>query len=328
MPLVARWRKSPVALLALAASVIAPSWAAAQSYPSRPVTVVVPYAPGGNSDSTTRIVAQRFGEKLGQAFVVENRPGAAGALAAEFVARSAPDGYTLFMSALSQTVLVPVVSKTRYDPVKDFAPISLIGTNPFVLAVTNDLPVRTVADFVTYVRARPQQLAYASGGIGTQNHLAMALFLKQAGIDMIHVPYKGNAPSMTDLIAGHVAAMLSNPSDCIPQAAAGQIRLIAITGPRRSSQIRDVPTIAESGYPSYKVVAWQGLMAPAGTPKDVVKLIARQASEAARDPAFAERLTKIGVDPVGSSPEEFAATIAADIPIWTEAVAIAGVKDQ
>jgi tripartite-type tricarboxylate transporter receptor subunit TctC len=328
MPLVSRWRKSTVALLILAASTIVSSQAAAQSYPSRPVTVVVPYAPGGNSDSTTRIVAQRLSEKLGQPFVVENRPGAAGALAAEFVARSAPDGYTLFMSALSQTVLVPVVSKTRYDPVKDFTPVSLIGTNPFVLAVAKDLPVKTVAEFVAYVGARPGQLAYASGGIGTQNHLAMALFLKLAGIEMIHVPYKGNAPSMTDLIAGHVAAMLSNPSDCIPQAAAGQIRLIAITGPQRSSQIPDVPTIGESGYPTYKVVAWQGLMAPAGTPKDVVKLIAGQASEAARDPTFAARLAKLGIDPVGSSPEEFAATIAADIPTWTEAVAIAGVKDQ
>ncbi len=328
MPLVVRWRTSTVALLTLVAPILMPSWTTAQSYPSRPVTIVVPYAPGGNSDSTARVVAQRFSEKLGQAFVVENRPGAAGALAAEFVARSSPDGYTLLMSALSQSVLVPIVSKTRYDPVKDFAPISLIGTNPFVLAVTKDLPVRTLAEFVAYVRARPAQLAYASGGTGTQNHLAMALFLKQAGLDMIHVGYKGNAPSMTDLIAGHVAAMLSNPSDCIPQAAAEQIRLIAITGPQRSLQIPDVPTIAESGYPSYKIVAWQGLLAPAETPKDVVKRIAMQASDAARDPAFAARLAKIGIDPVGSSPDEFAATIAADIPIWTEAVAIAGVKEQ
>ena len=325
---VVRSRKSAQLLLAACACAAVPLPAAAQSYPTRPVTIVVPYAAGGNSDVTTRTVAQRFSEKLGQPFVVENKPGAAGALAAEYVAHAPADGYTIFMSALSQTVLVPLVSKTRYDPVKDFTPVSLIGTNPFVLAVTNDMPVKTLAEFVTYLRARPNQLAYASGGTGTQNHLAMALFLTQAGLDMIHVGYKGNAPSMTDLIAGHVAAMLSNPSDCIPQAAAGEVRLIAITGGQRSPQIPTVPTISESGYPSYKVVAWQGLMVPAGTPKAVVDVLAGQAAAAAKDPAFAGRLAQLGIDAVGSSPEEFAATIAADIATWTEAVKIAGVKPE
>ena len=227
----------------------------------------------------------------------------------------------------SQTVLVPLVSKTRYDPVKDFTPVSAIGSNPFVLAVNKDLPVRTLAEFVAYVRARPRELAYASGGIGTQNHLAMALFLKQAGLEMIHVGYKGNAPSMADLVAGHVPAMLSNPSDAVPQAAAGQIRLLAVTSERRSAQLPDIPTISESGDPQFKTVAWNGLLAPTGTPKKVVDLLARQAADAARDPVFVERLAKLGIDPIGSSPSEFAATIEADIAMWTEAVTIAGVKN-
>jgi tripartite-type tricarboxylate transporter receptor subunit TctC len=328
MRLVGRSGTSVCLLLALSGAVAAPSRATAQSYPSRAVTIVVPYAAGGNSDSITRLIAQRFGEKLGQPFVVENRTGAAGALAAEFVARAPADGYTLFMSALSQTVIVPLVSKTRYDPIKDFAPISAIGSNPFVLAVNKDLPAQTLAEFVAYVRARPRELAYASGGIGTQNHLAMALFLKQAGLEMIHVAYKGNAPSMADLVAGHVPAMLSNPSDAAQQAASGQVRLLAVTSERRSPQFPDIPTIAESGYPQFKTVAWNGLLAPAGTPKEVVGLLAKLASDAARDPIFVDRLAKLGIDPIGSSPQEFAATIAADIAMWTEAVGLAGAKEQ
>src|SRR6266850_7327187 len=193
--------------LALAAAVVSVAGAGrtnAQHYPSRPVTIVVPFAAGGNTDNITRLVAQRFGEKLGQQFVVEDRPGAAGAIAAEFVARSPADGYTLFMSALAQIAIVPAVNKTRYDPIKDFAPISVIGTNPFVLAVNKDLPVRSLAEFVDYVRARPNTLSYASAGAGSLNHLSMALFLSDAHLDMIHVGYKGNGPALSDVIAGHV----------------------------------------------------------------------------------------------------------------------------
>jgi len=317
--------------LALAAAVVSVAGAGrtnAQHYPSRPVTIVVPFAAGGNTDNIARLVAQRFGEKLGQQFVVENRPGAAGALAAEFVARSPADGYTLFMSALTQIAIVPAVNKTRYDPIKDFAPISVIGTNPFVLAVNKDLPVKTLPEFVAYVRAQPQKMPYATAGVGSQNHLSMALFLKRAGIEMTHVGYKGNAPAMSDLVAGHVPVMLSNPSDAMPQAAAGAIRLIAATGNRRSSQMPNVPTIGESGFPQFNVLTWNGLLAPAGTPREIIGLLAKQVADAVKDAKFAERLVSLGIDPLGNSPEDFTAMIAADTALWAEAVTIAGVKGQ
>jgi tripartite-type tricarboxylate transporter receptor subunit TctC len=317
-----------LAFVAAALAIVLVNRATAQPYPSRPVTIVVPFAAGGNTDNIARLVAQRFGEKLGHQFVVEDRPGAAGAIAAEFVARSPADGYTLFMSALAQIAIVPAVNKTRYDPIKDFAPISVIGTNPFVLAVNKDMPVKTVAEFVAYVRAQPQKLPYATGGVGSQNHLSMALFLKRAGLEMIHVSYKGNAPAMSDLIAGHVPVMLSNLYDALPQAAAGAIRLIAVTGDQRASQIPDVPTISESGFPQFKTLTWNGLLAPAGTPKEVVDLLANQVAAAVKDAKFAERLASYGVDPLGNSPEDFTAMIAADTALWAEAVKIAGVKEQ
>jgi tripartite-type tricarboxylate transporter receptor subunit TctC len=302
--------------------------AQAESYPSRPVTIVVPFAAGGNTDNIARLLAQRFGEKFGQQFVVEDRPGAAGALAAEFVARAPVDGYTLFMSAVPQIAVVPAMHKTRYDPVKDFMPISVIGTNPFVLAVNKDVPVKTIAELVAYVRARPAKLSYASGGVGSLNHLSMALFLKRAGLEMVHVSYKGNAPAIADVVAGHVPVILSTLSDALPQAAAGTIRLIAVSSERRAPQIPDVPTIAESGFPGFSTLTWNGLLAPAGTPAEIIETLAKQTAEAARDAKFAERLAGLGIDPLGNRPAEFAAMIAADIALWNEAVKITGLNEQ
>jgi tripartite-type tricarboxylate transporter receptor subunit TctC len=325
---VARSGRVIAVLAALAAIFAALPRASAETYPSRAVTIVVPYAAGGNTDNIARLIAQRLSEKLGRPFVVEDRPGAAGALAAEFVARAPADGYTLFMSSLAQIAIVPAVSKARYDGLRDFAPISIVGTNPFVLAVNKDMPVSTLAEFIAYVRARPRQVAYASGGPGSQNHLAMALFLKRAGIEMVHVGYKGNAPAIADLVAGHVPAMLSTPSDALPHAASGAIRLIAVTGEQRSPQMPNVPTIAESGFPGFKAVTWNGLLAPAGTPTSVVELLARQVAEAVRDETIAARLASWGIDPLGDSAAHFAATIAGDVALWREAVAVTGLKAE
>ena len=324
---IARQRMPICAFLVLLAGLINSHAARAQPYPSRPVTIIVPFSAGGNTDNIARLVARRFSEKFGQQFVVENRPGAAGAIAAESVARSAPDGYTLLMAAVPQIAIVPVMQKTRYDPVKDFVPISAIGTNPFVLAVNKDLPVKTIAELMEYVRARARTLSYASGGVGSLNHLAMALFLKRAGLEMVHVPYKGNAPALSDLIAGHVPIMLSTLPDALPQAAAGAIRLIAVSSERRAPQIPYVPTIAESGFPQFRTLTWNGLLAPAGTPGEVIATLAAGSAEAIKDRDFADRLATYGVDPLGSSPEEFTAMIAADIALWTEAAKIAGLNE-
>lgn len=300
----------------------------AQAWPQRPVKVIVPFAAGGNTDGIARLICQHLSEVFGQQFVVENRAGAGGAIAAEFVARSPADGYTLFVSALPQIAIVPVMTKVPYDPVKDFVPISNIATNPFVLAVHPGMPVKSVAEFVEYVRARPNHLSYASAGVGSVTHLSMALFLKMAGLDMIHLAYKGNAPAMSDVIAGHVLAMFTNLSDALPQSAAGTIRLLAVSGEARVAQIPDVPTVRESGFPQFKTLTWNGVMAPRGMPPAIIASLAGEVARAVKDPKIVERFASYGVDPLGSSPEQFAATIASDMTLWADAVNAAGVKSQ
>lgn len=222
--------------------------------------------------------------------------------------------------------IVPAINKVRFDPLKDFAPISNIATNPFVIVVNKDLPVKTLAEFVDYVRARKGQLSYGSAGIGSLNHLSMALFLKQAGLDMTHVPYKGNAPALSDVVAGHIPAMFSNLSDALPQAAAGNVKMLAVSSDKRSPVAAQVPTVIESGYPNFNVLTWNGLMAPAGTPKEIVDKIAQVVAMAVKQPNFATQLAQYGVDPLGSSPDEYKAMLARDIATWAEAVEVAGVK--
>jgi tripartite-type tricarboxylate transporter receptor subunit TctC len=234
----------------------------------------------------------------------------------------------LLIIELEVMAIVPAMTKTRYDPTKDFAPISNIGTNPFVLVVNKDMPVRTLAEFIAYVRTRPNQLSYASAGAGSLAHISMALFLKTADLRMIHVGYKGNGPALSDIIAGHVPAMFSTLSDALPHAATGSIRLLAVSSDRRVSQAPDVPTVSESGYPQFKTMTWNGLVAPAGTPQHIIEKIASELARAVKDPIFVERLSRYGVDPLGNSPKEFAAMIASDIAFWAEAVDVAGAKSQ
>jgi tripartite-type tricarboxylate transporter receptor subunit TctC len=299
--------------------------ASAQGWPQKPVKIIVPFPPGGNTDGIARIIAQHFGEIFGQQFVVENRPGASGAIAAESVARAPADGYTLLMATLGQTAVVPAVTRAPFNPLADFVPISKLGTNPFVLVVHQSVPVTTLAEFVDYVRRQPDKITFAAAGTGDLIYLAMSLFLKRAGLEMIPVMYKGGAPALADVVAGHVQTYFANLSDVVPHAGSGAIRPLAVSGDKRLPQFPDVPTFMEAGYPGFKILTWNGLMAPAGTPKEIVDRLAGEAARAVKDPKLIERLANFGIDPLGSSPEEFAAALATDIPFWAEAARSAGV---
>jgi len=302
--------------------------ARAQAWPQRPIKVMVPFAPGGNSDGIARVIGQRLGERLGQQFVIEDKPGGMGALAAEAVAHAPADGYTLFWAALPQIAIFPAMTRVAYDPVKDFAPISDVGTNPFVLVVHPSMPVATMKQFVDYVQAQPEKLSYATGGTGTLSHLSMVLLLNRAKLDMIQVPYKGGAPALADTIAGHVKIYFGNLSEVIPQVQAGTLRAIAVSSEKRTAQLPAVPTVSESGYPGFRTITWNGLMAPAGTPKKIIDQLANEVAVAVKEPAVAERLVSYGVEPLGDTPVQFTATIAADIPMWAAAVKMAGVAMQ
>ena len=297
-----------------------------QAWPQRPVRIIAPYAAGGNSDGIARIAAQRLTEAFGQTFVVENRLGANGALAAEAVARSPGDGYTLLWGVTPPITINPAMTKVNYDPVKDFAPISVVGVNAFVLLVNKNFPPKSVAELIAHVRAQPSKLAYADGGAGSLTHLTMALFLKRAGLDMTNVSYRGNALALTDIVAGHLPTMFSNISDAIPQAAAGSVRMLAVSGKDRAPQLPDVPTVAESGFPGFNVLTWNGLMAPAGTPKEIVGKIAAEIGRAVKDPQFLTRLEQFGVDPLGNTPEEFTAMVVSDTALWADTVKSLGLK--
>lgn len=312
--------------LTATAALVRPSFAL--DWPTRPVMLFVPFAAGGNTDGIARIAAQRLTEAFGQQFLVENRPGAGGALAAEAVLRAEPDGYSLFFSALPQIAIVPAMQRVKYDPVKDFMPVCNIASNPFVLLVHKDMPVKTIGEFIAHVKAQPGKIAYASAGAGSVGHLAMALFLKMAGLDMIHVGYKGNAPALADVLAGHVPTMFSNLADAIPHAQSGTIRILAVSGPTRATQLPDVPTVAESGFPTYKAQTWNGILARRGTSPEIVAKIAGELARAVKEPKFAERLASFGTDPLGDGPDVFAKTINADIALWAQAVDVAGVKQQ
>lgn len=302
--------------------------AMADDWPDKPVTVIVPFAAGGNTDGIARMTAQHLSDAFGKQFVVENRPGAGGAIAADIVAKAKPDGYTLFLTALPVMAIVPVINKVRYDSLKDFTPISNVATNAFVLVVNKDLPVKTLAEFVDYVKARQGKLSYGSAGIGSLNHLSMALFLKRAGLEMTHVPYKGNAPALSDVVAGHIPAMFSNLSDALPQAQGGTVRMLAVSSKARSPQAPQVPTVAESGYAGFNVLTWNGLMGPADLPQAIVDKIAKEMGGAVKNPTFAQRLDKFGVEPLGNTPAEYKSMLAEDMDDWAKALKLAGISQQ
>jgi tripartite-type tricarboxylate transporter receptor subunit TctC len=311
------------ALLVAACSLV--NTAQAQDWPQRPVRIIGPYAAGGNADVLARLTAQWLSDAFKQQFVVENRVGGNGVIAAEAVAHAQPDGYTLMWAVLPPVAIQPSMTKVPYDPVKDFAPISVVGTNPFVLVVNKDVPAKNVKEFIAWVKSQPTKLSYAEGAVGSVTHLAMALFLKRAGIEMTNVSYRGNNPALTDVVAGHVPTMFSNVSDALPQIKAGAIRPLAVSSTERVPQLPDVPTVAES-FPGYSAITWNGLMAPAGTPKPIIEKMAAEIAKACKDKKFIERLATLGADPSGISPEQFAKLVVQDLKTWGEAVEGAGLK--
>jgi tripartite-type tricarboxylate transporter receptor subunit TctC len=313
-------------LLALVACVC---WATAQaqsSWPQKPIRIVVPFAPGGNTDSIARVMAERFTQSLGQPVVIDNKVGAGGAIAAEFVAKAPADGYTLMMAAMPVMAVLPVINKTNFDPLRDFVPISNIGSNPFVMGIHKSVPATNLPEFVAYMRKNPGKFNYASGGSGSVSHLSAALFVKRADLDMTHISYKGGAPAVTDLLGGNVQMYFGNFSELYPHVSGGNIRIIGVSSEKRAAQLPQVATIAESGFPGFKTVTWNGLMAPAGTPPAVVARLADAVREALAFEGTQSKFQQMGVDPIGSSPREFADTLRADIAVWSEAAKAANLK--
>jgi len=317
-----RWMST----LVVAAALVAPGEAPAQGYPTKSIRLVAPSTPGDAPDVIARLVAERLSAALGQQVVVENRPGAGGVVGSEIVAKSAPDGYTLIMgNAGSHGINAAVYSKLPYDILKDFAPVSQIAVAPNIFVVNPGLPVTTIPEFIAYAKARPGQLSYASGGNGSSSHMSMELLKSMAGIDVVHVPYKGSTPALTDVISGQDAVMSVNMPPAVPHVKSGRLRALAVTTRSRTPSMPDLPTVAES-LPGYETVAWFGVLAPAGTPKDVVNRLSMEIAKIARSPDMRERLEGMGAEPVGSTPEEFGAVMARDIAKWTTLAKSVGIK--
>ncbi len=317
-------RRAAGAAMAAALLCTAARPALADDWPQRIVRIIVPYAPGGNADTVGRITAQALSTAIGQQFVVENKPGAGGAIGTELVAKSPPDGYTLCVCALSQMAPVPLTQKVAYDPLKDFTPIAEIGANGFVITISPELPVQSLREFVDYVKARPGKLNYASGGNGTLTQLSAVLFLKRANLDMTHVPYKGGAQTITETIAGHVQMYSASPSEVIPFVGTGRVRLLGISSPKRIPQLPDVPAIAEL-YPDFRAVTWNGLFGPVGLPSPIVDRLAGAMTAAMKDRDFLDRMQKLGIEPTPSTPAQFAATLRADYGLWRDVIRDAGI---
>ncbi len=312
---------------AILACAFAASGALAQTYPTKPVRILVPFAAGGNTDGIARIAADWLGRALNQQVLVENRPGAFGTIAVDALIKSPADGYTLLMAAHAQAVTVPMMqAKKTYDPHKDFAPISIVGSNPFVLGIHSSVPANTVREFVEYAKARPGQLNYASGGSGAMGHLSGALFAIRAGININHIPYKGGGPAVKDLLGGQVHMYFGNFSEFVGHAESGRIKVLGVSSDKRAQQRPDLPTIAESGYPGFRTITWNGLVAPAGTPSDIIQRVATEIQKMVKDPAASQRLINIGVDPWGSTPQEFVEAMKGEATLWADVIRDANIR--
>jgi tripartite-type tricarboxylate transporter receptor subunit TctC len=312
-------------LLALCCAV-APARA---DYPERPVTIVVGFPPGGPSDVLARVVAKKLGELLGQAFIVDNRPGAGGNVAGEVVAHAEPDGYTLLMG--NNSILATNASlyaKIGFDPIKDFSPISLIGSQANILVVNPNVPANTMGELIDLAKANPGKLNFASSGFGAAAHLAGELFKTMAQIDIVHVPYKGAGPALQDVISGQDQMMFATAASVVGMIKSGQVRALAVTTLKRTAVLPDVPTVDELGLKGFEATTWHGLVAPEGTPKEIIATLHRAIVAALSDAEVRHSLAELGVDIVGDSPEEFSAYIQAEIPKWRDVIKASGAAAQ
>jgi tripartite-type tricarboxylate transporter receptor subunit TctC len=301
--------------------------AAAQGYPAKPVRLIVPYPPGGGNDTLGRLFAAKLGERMGQPFVVENRPGAGAMIGTEAAAKSAPDGYTLLLSSIATHALSPnLYARVPYDPLKDFAPITLLGIAPTVLVINTDVPAKSLQELIALAKSKPGTLAYASGGNGTPPHINAEVFKSVAGVDLLHVAYKGGGPALTDLIAGRVQVMLDTAASAMPHVRGGKLRALALSAPKRSAEYPDLPTFAEAGLPAYDTNAWYSMHAPAGTAPEIVRRLNGELVAILKDPDILARFKQLSTEPVGNSPEEFAAFVRAELEKYARVIKAAGIR--
>jgi tripartite-type tricarboxylate transporter receptor subunit TctC len=314
----------PALILVAALTTSASGWA--QGYPNRPVRLVVPFPAGGPADALGRALADQLNKMWGQPVIVENRGGAGGNLGAEVVARAAADGYTLLLNASSHVINASLYEKLPYDPIKDFTPVSEVASYMLVLVVHPSLPAKSVNEFVAFANSKQDGLSVANAGLGTPTHLAAVLFAQAAGVNLVHVPYRGAAPASTDLIGGQVPAMFNNPVNAVPQVRSNNLRALAVTGSKRLSLLPDLPTIAESGYPGFETRTWYGLFGPAGMPADVVRKLHVDTEKVLRIPEIANNLVAQGWDIAVSPPDQFSVVLQSEFDRWSAVVKRAGIK--
>ncbi len=319
-----------VAILILPLAALMPGSAPAQAdaYPNKPLRFILPFPPGGGTDILGRIISERLAANLGQPVVIENRGGAGGNVGAEAAAKSAPDGYTIVLAAPSLAISPSLYSKLNYDPVKDFAPISLVATVPNVMITPPSVPAQTLREFIALAKSKPGSMNFGSGGNGTSNHLAGELFNIVAGVKLVHVPYKGVNLAMNDVLSGEVHLVVIGIPAAAPHIKAGKLRALALIAPQRSPALPEVPTVAEAGLPNFEVTTWYGVLAPAGTPRPIVTRLNAELVKIMHAPELKERLASLATDPATSTPEEFAAYIKQEIAKWAEVVRKAGLKAE
>jgi tripartite-type tricarboxylate transporter receptor subunit TctC len=322
-----RRRFMQIAGAAAGLPILAPlAWA--QTYPSRAVRVIVPYAPGGVTDIVARLIAQKLSEHLGKQFFVENVPGATGNIGTSQAAKAAPDGYTVLVVFSSYVVNPTLFDKIPYDPYKDLDPVTLATTSATVLVVNPSVPAQSVKDLVALVRANPGKYSFASAGAGTQSHLAGEQFRLSLELDLVHVPFNGGGPAIASVVAGHTPVGFNSPTASVQQIKDGKVRALGVTGEKRSQSMPEVPTMAEGGYPDIKGDSWVGVLVPTGTPKEIVALLNREITKILALPDMKERLVALGCDAVASPPEEFAQRIRTEIEIWGKVIRAANIKVQ